>query len=382
MTIESLDNISTYSIIIIAIYIAVAATIVPFTVMGENIRKTIQENPYFQHILTFSIIFFLIVLFNKIPSNVPLNGLYSIINSPNSELLKLFGISILIYALFIMSSRASLMFTSIILVLLLILFILNTIALKKKALEESIPALRETFTALSAKANEIAEEQNTVKSDFFKVTADLKQLEGDLEKLSNEMDSDGEQAIQSIIESIQAEIKTESLTLDERSTTLNLFSTLDDLLSDSGIKKTLIDKIIPTLNSRIQEISERLEFKFQFEFDSDFNPIISYLGMEVSPESLSSGQRKKMNLIVLLAFIEIIKMKHSQMNVLFLDEIFSSLDKNNVYKAIEILKEYAEKYRLTIFVVSHESLPEEFFNYRILVQTQDHFSEMKITKVG
>ena len=132
MTIESLDNISTYSIIIIAIYIAVAATIVPFTVMGENIRKTIQENPYFQHILTFSIIFFLIVLFNKIPSNVQLNGLYSIINSPNSELLKLFGISILIYALFIMSSRASLMFTSIILVLLLILFILNTIALKKK----------------------------------------------------------------------------------------------------------------------------------------------------------------------------------------------------------------------------------------------------------
>lgn len=258
----------------------------------------------------------------------------------------------------------------------------EAIALKKKALEESIPALRETFTALSAKANEIAEEQNTVKSDFFKVTADLKQLEGDLEKLSNEMDSDGEQAIQSIIESIQAEIKTESLTLDERSTTLNLFSTLDDLLSDSGIKKTLIDKIIPTLNSRIQEISERLEFKFQFEFDSDFNPIISYLGMEVSPESLSSGQRKKMNLIVLLAFIEIIKMKHSQMNVLFLDEIFSSLDKNNVYKAIEILKEYAEKYRLTIFVVSHESLPEEFFNYRILVQTQDHFSEMKITKVG
>ena len=48
------------------------------------------------------------------------------------ELLKLFGISILIYALFIMSSRASLMFTSVILVLLLILFILNTIALKKK----------------------------------------------------------------------------------------------------------------------------------------------------------------------------------------------------------------------------------------------------------
>ena len=104
--------------------------------------------------------------------------------------------------------------------------------------------------------------------------------------------------------------------------------------------------------------------------------------MEISPESLSSGQRKKMNLIVLLAFIEIIKMKHGKMNILFLDEIFSSLDKNNVYKAIEILKEYSQKYNMTIFVVSHESLPEEFFTSKIFVKTQDHFSEMQITKIG
>jgi DNA repair exonuclease SbcCD ATPase subunit len=100
--------------------------------------------------------------------------------------------------------------------------------------------------------------------------------------------------------------------------------------------------------------------------------------MEVSPQSLSSGQRKKMNLIVLLAFIEIIKMKHSQLNVLFLDEIFSSLDKNNVYIAIKILREYANKYNMTIFVVSHEALPEEFFDAKIFVKSVNHFSEMEI----
>jgi DNA repair exonuclease SbcCD ATPase subunit len=135
------------------------------------------------------------------------------------------------------------------------------------------------------------------------------------------------------------------------------------------------------LNTRIIEISEKLEFKFPFEFDSDFNPIINYLGMQISPDSLSTGQRKKMNLIVLLAFIEIIKMKHNQMNVMFLDEIFSSLDKSNVYRAISILKEYSEKYGMTIFVVSHESLPEELFDYRIVVTQQDHFSSMEIIKI-
>lgn len=258
----------------------------------------------------------------------------------------------------------------------------DAILAKKKALEESLPALRSAFTQLTDALSEATEQQNETKSDYYKFSAELQQLEADLKKLSVEMESDETQTIQSIIKNIQKEMHSTQVEVDSKQQSLNLYTILDELLSDSGIKKTLIDKIVPTLNSRIKSISERLEFKFQFEFDSDFNPVISYLGMEVSPESLSSGQRKKMNLIVLLAFIEIIKMKHSQMNVLFLDEIFSSLDKNNVYKAIEILKEYAEQYKMTIFVVSHESLPEEFFNYRILVTTQDHFSEMKITKVG
>jgi len=133
------------------------------------------------------------------------------------------------------------------------------------------------------------------------------------------------------------------------------------------------------LNNRITEISTRLEFKFNFEFDNEFNPHIRYLGMDISPESLSTGQRKKMNLIVLLSFIELIKLKHNNMNVMFLDEIFSGLDKRNVYMAIEILREYADKYKMTIFVVSHESLPEEFFDQHIDVTMPNHFSEIKVS---
>ena len=40
----------------------------------------------------------------------------------------------------------------------------------------------------------------------------------------------------------------------------------------------------------------------------------------------------------------------------------------------------AEKYGMTIFVVSHEALPEELFDYRIQVKQKDHFSEMEIIK--
>lgn len=253
---------------------------------------------------------------------------------------------------------------------------------RKALLEAKLPGIKELFTKATADLEKITNDQNLAKSDYYSLNAEIQLLESELAKTVSVIESDETESIQTIINSIKSELLQDESKSQIKSEEVELFNILDNLLSDSGIKKTLLDKIIPTLNSRIFDISEKLEFKFQFEFDSNFDPHISYLGMEVSPESLSSGQRKKMNLIVLLAFIELIKMKHSSMNVMFLDEIFSSLDKNNVYRAIEILREYSNKYNLTIFVVSHESLPEEFFDSKILVKTRDHFSEMSITKIG
>ena len=248
-------------------------------------------------------------------------------------------------------------------------------------LKEELPGKQEKLDSISSEITDLLLKKSEAESNYYNVKASLSSLETLLEASQETDDSDELTSIKSIIGDLRDKIKSDKQKYSTLLDTRNLYLNLDDLLSDSGIKKSMIDKIIPTLNTRIIEISEKLEFKFPFEFDSDFNPIINYLGMQISPDSLSTGQRKKMNLIVLLAFIEIIKMKHSQMNVMFLDEIFSSLDKSNVYRAISILKEYSEKYGMTIFVVSHESLPEELFDYRIVVTQQDHFSSMDIIKI-
>jgi DNA repair exonuclease SbcCD ATPase subunit len=236
--------------------------------------------------------------------------------------------------------------------------------------------------SLNKEATNFLLSQSEADSDYFNKKAELSSLEASLAAAQENDGSEEMSSISEIIVSLEEQIKEENLNLSRLTDTRSTYLSLDDLLSDSGIKKDMIDKIIPTLNSRILEISEKLEFKFSFEFDSEFDPHITYLGMQISPESLSSGQRKKMNLIVLLAFIEIIKMKHNHMNVMFLDEIFSSLDKANVYRAIAILKEYSTKYNMTIFVVSHESLPEEFFDQRIFVDSVNHFSEVTVSKIG
>ncbi len=263
----------------------------------------------------------------------------------------------------------------------------SSIEIKEK-IEEKITKLKESLVNKKKLADEINEsltslllDRGDIDSNYFNKKAELQALESSLEAAQENDGSEEISSISGIIKSLEDQIGEDSHAIDKLNSTRSVSLSLDDLLSENGIKRDMIDRIIPTLNARILEISEKLEFKFSFEFDNEFDPHITYLGMQISPESLSSGQRKKMNLIVLLAFIEIIKMKHSTMNVMFLDEIFSSLDKTNVYRAISILKEYSTKYNMTIFVVSHESLPEELFDHRILVNQKDHFSEMEIIKI-
>jgi DNA repair exonuclease SbcCD ATPase subunit len=263
----------------------------------------------------------------------------------------------------------------------------SSIEIKEK-IESKITKLKDSLQEKKKIADSINEaltslllDRSDIDSEYFNKKAELSSLEKSLEAAQENTGSDEILSISGIIDNLNAQIIEDTQAITALTSSRSIALSLDDLLSENGIKRDMIDRIIPTLNARILEISEKLEFKFSFEFDNEFDPHITYLGMQISPESLSSGQRKKMNLIVLLAFIEIIKMKHTTMNVMFLDEIFSSLDKTNVYRAISILKEYSTRYNMTIFVVSHESLPEELFDNRICVTQNDHFSEMEIIKI-
>mgnify|MGYP001243872868 CR=1 FL=1 len=253
---------------------------------------------------------------------------------------------------------------------------------KKVDLLKSLKSINEEKHKIDKELEEVKSLQESAKEKFYSFNSNISQIEGSILELESQLITENQQQSQSsisdIIKTINGNIKELEVQEAEYREEFEVFSILNGALSDGGIKKVMIDKILPTLNSRIADISDRLEFKFQFEFDNEFNPIIYYIGMQISVEALSTGQRKKMNLIVLLAFIELIKMKYNKMNVLFLDEIFSGLDKNNVNMAIEILKEYSNKYNMTIFVVSHETLPEEFFDECINVTMPNHFSEMEI----
>lgn len=249
---------------------------------------------------------------------------------------------------------------------------------KKQAQGDQIPQLNSSIEQATKALSDKKTEQSAARDKFYQVDGVLAPLKQELSTISKgEADSQkGTEYLTNVISSIETDLQKLSSEKSKVSEKLAVSQEMDVILGDNGMKRLLMSQIIPMLNKKILKTSKLLEFKFTFEFDLEFNPIITHLGMQISPDSLSAGEQKKMNLIVLLCILELLKLKHHKVNLLFLDEVFSSLDVESIYRVVDLLKTFAKKYNMTVFVISHDPLPEEFFDVKLSVENVDHFSDI------
>jgi len=248
----------------------------------------------------------------------------------------------------------------------------------KESQESSIPTISQTIKSNESGFSLIEADQNKAKDKFYKIDAQVSTVKREIQQLSQQGKQTSDKHLVEVIKNIETELSTAGTSLAGQTEKLKVSQEMEMILSDNGMKRMLMSQIIPLLNKKILKTAKVLEFKFAFEFDLEFNPIITHLGMQVSPDSLSSGEQKKMNLIVLLCILELIKLKHNKVNLLFLDEVFSSLDVDSIFRVVDLLKTFSKKYNMTVFVISHDPLPEEYFDTKIQVENTDHFSDLTV----
>lgn len=249
---------------------------------------------------------------------------------------------------------------------------------KKSEQESAFPEILERIKSNESSLSSVETSANSAKEKYYQIDAQIASLNREISQLKSQGKKVSDQHLTEVINRIKLEIKTAKTNLFDQQEKLKVSQEMELILSDNGMKKMLMSQIIPLLNKKILKTAKILEFKFSFEFDLEFNPIITHLGIQVSPDSLSAGEQKKMNLIVLLCILELIKLKHNKVNLLFLDEIFSSLDDDSIFRVVDLLKAFAKKYNMTVFVISHDPLPGEYFDTKIRVENTDHFSDMTI----
>jgi ABC-type multidrug transport system ATPase subunit len=138
---------------------------------------------------------------------------------------------------------------------------------------------------------------------------------------------------------------------------------------------------LPSLNNEILNTLLSLHLPYKVVFNEEFNAQIFHLGEEISHHTLSTGEMKKVDFAVLVAVIKLMKIRFSSVNILFLDEIFSSVDPDGVHSILTTLRKLSDDLGMNIFVINHAPMPTEIFDYKIEISKKNNFSDISFDMI-
>jgi DNA repair exonuclease SbcCD ATPase subunit len=251
---------------------------------------------------------------------------------------------------------------------------------ESSSLDQQISEMESQMQELFSRENEISKIKKDLLEKGKKIETNINQITWDLDKLSGDKSDLQINSLERIIEELKSDKEQASgdmIKTQEKSSWLKL---IDEILGERGVKQMAIRTILPSLNSEIFELLSDMHLDYQVVFDEEFNATIYHMGMEIPPQTLSTGEMKKVDFVVLVSIMKLMKMKFSNINLLFLDELFSSVDSDGIYSILKILKKASKDLGLNVFVINHAPMPQEVFDWKMEVNKNNNFSNISIEK--
>lgn len=253
---------------------------------------------------------------------------------------------------------------------------------EKSETEEELKSVREKVSAVEKEISEIRAKETKVISKISELSSKIQSFKGELVELAKKMDKGEHEEFQSLIEEFKQKERAKTDSKTKLTSEEHFYSILEAMLGDEGIKNMAMKMIIPSLNANISHMTKRLGIQFNISFDNKFDSVITHLGEEVNPKTMSTGEKKKADFAIIMALIKLIKVRFPTLNVLFLDEIFSSVDSDGVYHILGILHETIKEAKMNAFVINHTVLPSELFDKKIEITKVSGFSEVSIELIS
>jgi len=251
-----------------------------------------------------------------------------------------------------------------------------------KLKSEEIETILENDKTYSANLVRLKQINNKLNEYSIKLTSGFKTLENEYKKVTSSKSSNEEfKSIKKIIEANNIEAKKIEISKNENEEEYNHLTILIDLYSNSGVKEKILESYLPTLNNEIAYSLKELHFPYNLKFNSNFEPEMTHLGIEIGVDTLSTGEKKRVDIAVLISIIRMLKRKYHNMNIFMLDEILSSIDPDGIYDILGLLKQTAKDMKLNIFIINHSLLPIDYFSYKITIEKNGGFSDLDIEKI-
>ena len=126
---------------------------------------------------------------------------------------------------------------------------------------------------------------------------------------------------------------------------------------DQGIRKWVVDGVVPELNSRINYwLQFLIDNRITLQFDNELNETIQRNPADGDPyvyHAMSTGQRRRLNLAVSQSFAHVMSMSSGSLpSLVFLDEVTTNVDPAGVLGIFNMIMEIAQDKQ--VFITTHD----------------------------
>jgi len=155
------------------------------------------------------------------------------------------------------------------------------------------------------------------------------------------------------------------------------------ILSDSGIKAYFFRKLMPILNAKINEYLKKFEIPIKLELDEYLEDKIygiERIGEELEYMSHSEGEKKRIDISILFAFIDVTKIICNwDCSLLIMDELLDGqVDEDGLEVMLSSLTGMVKKNKeICIYIISHRLQDVEEFDKHFKVSKASGFSKIE-----
>lgn len=231
--------------------------------------------------------------------------------------------------------------------------------------EDALGRLDELRTT-NEKYKRLQKECDDIASDIADIDEELEKLKQEKLKVMSPKYKEKLKEIRKTLHKVDEDYHNKELELENYNWLIN------DPLGNNGIKAYLFDSSLDMLNRTLDKYSQVLGFRIEFNIDlgtarKEFFTLIERDGQIIDYDELSGGEKTLCNFAMALAMHEALTLSKG-INLMLFDEVFESLDKENVELVTELIKKYSVG--KSIFIITHlDSVP--LSNLKILQVTKE-----------
>lgn len=220
---------------------------------------------------------------------------------------------------------------------------------------ESLRKFKEEIDQLEKNENKLLIAKRNLESDNSLLTEKINHGKKSIEQQAK-LDKDNDDKLKKLKkEKTQIETEKAGVTKEKNNITV-----LQKLLSEKGLRKYIFNKHIAILNKHVNDNLKMLSAKYQIKFDDEFNESIIAGGYDdLKYGNLSAGEKQRLDLSLVFAFLEIARMKNNvNSNLLVCDEMFGDLDYDGM-EGIRLLFAKLKNDSNCVTVITHEDRIKE-----------------------